>query len=156
MFTLLTRMILLFINAIFLILVYKIIICGYDFEKKGPIRRGCRKSLIGFFGCLAARIQLFVCGMYTYTTYKDVDYSYFLGPDYKKNLSTKTTSTIIANHVSWLDPIVFGRRFMPSMAPKDTLKHTPLVNTLANAIGSLYMPRGGTREEKDKILELIG
>ena len=29
------------------------------------------------------------------------------------------------------------------------------MNTIADAIGSLYMPRGGTREERDKVLDLI-
>ena len=98
---------------------------------------------------------MFLCGMYTYTTFKDVDYSYYLGPNYKEKMSSKTTSTVVSNHVSWLDAIVFGRRFMPAMAPKDTMKHVPLVNTFAIAIGSLFIPRGGTREEKDNILRLI-
>ena len=93
--------------------------------------------------------------MWTTKTDKEVDYSFYLGPDYKSTMSTKTTSTVIANHVSWLDVIVIARRFLPSMAPKDALKSVPLVNTLADAIGSLYMPRGGTREEKDKVLDLI-
>ena len=90
--------------------------------------------------------------MYTYKTYKDVDYSYYLGPDYKKKMNNKTTSTVIANHVGWLDIFVIGRRFLPSMAPKASLKNIPIVNVLSDAIGSLYIPRTGTREEKDKIL----
>jgi 1-acyl-sn-glycerol-3-phosphate acyltransferase len=93
--------------------------------------------------------------MYTHKTYKDADYTYFLGPNYKNKMSKKTTSTVIANHVSWLDGMVFGRHFMPSFAPKAGLKHVPLVNVMADAVGSLYIPRGGTREEKDGILNLI-
>lgn len=52
---------------------------------------------------MAARIQFFILGMYTTASFKDVDYTQFLGPDYKKNMNDKTTSTIVANHVSWLD-----------------------------------------------------
>lgn len=93
--------------------------------------------------------------MYTTNTKKEVDYSYYLGPDYKANMNNKTTSTIVANHVSWLDAMVFGRRFMPAMAPKIGMKHMPIVNVFAEAIGSLYIPRSGSKEDRDKILELI-
>lgn len=154
MFTLLTRIILLIVNALVLILIWKILLCGHN-TKKGPIKRGCRRSLIGFFGCLAARMTFLFVGLYTYTTFKDADYSYYLGPGYKQKMSKKTTSTIVANHVSWLDAIVFVRRLTASLAPKEELRKTPLVNVLAEALSSLYMPRGGSREVKDETLRLI-
>ena len=44
---------------------------------------------------------------------------------------------------------------MPAMAPKEAMKHTPIVNVFAEAVGSLYIPRGGTREDRDKILNSI-
>lgn len=143
-FTMLTRIILLLVNALLLIFWWKLLTCGHDTQTKGPIKKGCRTALIRFFGRLAARIQFLAVGMYTTSSFKEADYSYYLGPDYKKNMNNKTTSTIVANHVSWLDAIVFGRRFMPAMAPKISMKHMPLVNVFAEAIGSLYIPRSGS------------
>ena len=34
----------------------------------------------------------------------EIDYSYWLGPNYKQNYKpTKTPSTVVTNHVSWID-----------------------------------------------------
>ena len=85
----------------------------------------------------------------------DVDYTFYLGKDYKEKMSDKHTSTIVSNHVSWLDCIVFARMIAPAFAPAYFLKNAPVVGALAKAFGSLFMPRGGTREEKDKAIELI-
>lgn len=100
-------------------------------------------------------LMLFFSGMYSYSTKKEVDYSYYLGPDYKKTMGKKVPSTVVANHVSFLDAIIFSRRIVPSFAPMESLSRTPMVSTMCNAVGSLYMPRGGTREVKDLTLSLI-
>lgn len=37
----------------------------------------------------------------------DFDYTKYLGPDYKKNIDTKkNVSTIVANHMSWMDSFI--------------------------------------------------
>lgn len=54
-YLLLTRIIGLFVNATILIIFWKLLTIGHDTQKKGPIKKGCRTALIGFFGRLAAR-----------------------------------------------------------------------------------------------------
>lgn len=56
---------------------------GHNF-KKGPMRDGCRKRLNKriYRGCSA--FGLFTCGMTQKTVYQEIDYSYYLGKDYKK------------------------------------------------------------------------
>ena len=93
--------------------------------------------------------------MWTTHSKRDVDYSYFLGPNYKQKMNNKTTSTVIANHVSYIDIMLMIKHYLPSVAPKEQLKSTPLVSTYANSLGALYMPRGGSREAKDLALKLI-
>ena len=69
--------------ALALVLVFKILLIGYDVKKQGlPIKRGCRQRSIKFFGNLHSMLMLFFAGMYSSSTKKDVDYSYYLGPDY--------------------------------------------------------------------------
>ena len=46
-----------------------------------------------------------VCGLFTKGEEVDMDYSYWLGPDYKSKYKQgiKKTSTVVSNHVSWID-----------------------------------------------------
>ena len=152
------RGILLVLNAFLLILEFKIFMIGYDIKKQGlPIKRGCRQKLINAFGRLHSKIMLFLIGMYSYEVKRDdVDYSYYLGPDYKQRMSKSVPSTLVANHISFLDPIIFSSRLVPSFAPMESLSRTPVVSTLCNALGSLYIPRGVSQELRDRTLELIG
>jgi len=56
---------------------------------KKPLKKGCRKSLINFSFDVTGILWLIFAG--TIPFYKDVDadYTYYLGPDYKKK-STRT------------------------------------------------------------------
>jgi hypothetical protein len=86
---------------------------------------------------------------------KDADYSYYLGPDYKEKMSKCRSSTIVGNHVSWFDTPIYALKILPALAPKDSMKSSPIISMMANSLSSLWICRGGTREEKDKILEQI-
>lgn len=56
----------------------------------------------------------------------DFDYTKYLGPNYKSKYDkTKNTSTIVANHMSWLDAFVMYLCFEPSFCPMDGLRKTP-------------------------------
>ena len=157
MLLMIPRFVFIFLTVVSLVIYYKICLLGYDVKKMGlPIKKGCRHRLISFIGNLHSMLILFIVGMYSYkTTNNRVDYSYYLGPDYKNKMGKKEPSTVIANHVSFLDPIVFSRRIVPSFAAMDSLKKAPLFNILMIAIGSLFIPRGGSREIKDTTLRLI-
>lgn len=99
---------------------------------------------------------LFVSGMSTNLIYTDADYSYYLGPEYKKNMKKiKRTSTIVCNHVSWLDPVVLIKNIRPAFSPSQEFQGVPLLGTLIDAIDSIYIPRGGSEENKAKALSAI-
>jgi 1-acyl-sn-glycerol-3-phosphate acyltransferase len=109
-----------------------------------------------FFYHVCCSFYLFVCGMRTTLNYKDVDYSYYLGPDYKTHMKKiKRTSTIVSNHVSWLDPVVLIKNVRPAFAPSEEFRNVPLLGTLANVIDSIYIPRGGNAQSKAKALMAI-
>jgi len=58
-----------------------------------------------------------MAGMSTTLNNKNVDYSYYLGPDYKKKIkSYRKPSTIVANHCSWLDGFILGNYMFPALA----------------------------------------
>ena len=99
---------------------------------------------------------LFVAGMRTSVNYIDLDYSEYLGPDYKNTQKKiKRTSTIVCNHVSWLDAVVLIKNIRPAFAPSQEFSNVPLLSTLINSIDSIYIPRGGTEEKKAKALMAI-
>jgi 1-acyl-sn-glycerol-3-phosphate acyltransferase len=65
------------------------------------------------------------------------------------------TSTIVSNHVSWLDPVVLLKNLMPAFAPSSEFRGVPLLGTLMDVIDSIYIPRGGSEENKAKALQAI-
>jgi hypothetical protein len=82
---------------------FRIITIGHNFQK-GPLKEGCRKSVIGFLFWLNAKVFMFVCGVNCSHRFLDADYSAYLGKDYKDTMKPiKKVSTIICNHVSWID-----------------------------------------------------
>jgi len=120
------------------------------------MKNGCRKWTIFFMYHVCCWFYLFVCGMRTTLNYRDVDYSYYLGPDYKSKMKKiKRTSTIVSNHVSWLDPVVLIKNVRPAFAPSEEFSRVPLVGTLASVIDSIYIPRGGSPESKARALQAI-
>jgi 1-acyl-sn-glycerol-3-phosphate acyltransferase len=51
---------------------------------------------------------LFIIGMHSSRKTIEYDYSEYLGKDYLKTQKLpKRVSTIISNHITWLDPVVF-------------------------------------------------
>ena len=119
---------------------------GHDF-KKGPMKSGCRKWIIYFMYHVCCTFYLFIAGTRTSLKFVDVDYSYYLGPNYKNNVKKiKRTSTIVCNHVSWLDPVVLIKNVRPAFAPSSEFKTVPVLSTLIDCIDSIYIPRGGSEE----------
>lgn len=140
MTTLLTRLILYLINALILFTFVKLWTCCHDF-KKGPIKKGCRQSLINFQFRFAGKVFMLLTGMCWSSSDKDVDYTYYLGEGYKEKMSKKPVSTVISNHVSYFDGMVIATRVLPSMTPKASLKNKPIIGMLGWAIGVLWIPR---------------
>jgi len=150
-----TRLALLVINGAFLAAVVTILSIGHDF-KKGPLKNGCRKWVILFMYHVGSTVFLFVAGMQTSLHYQDVDYSYYLGDNYKSSMrKIKRTSTIVCNHVSWLDAVILIKNVRPAFAASAEFANVPLLTTLINTIDSIYIPRGGSDESKAKALRTI-
>lgn len=78
------RLILIFINITFLTLFVSLFSIGHNY-KKGPMNNGCRKWMIQFAYQFTCSFILIMAGMRTESKYLNIDYSYYLGPDYKKN-----------------------------------------------------------------------
>ena len=101
---------------------------------------------------ICCTFYLFICGVSTSVTrHKDVEYSKYLGANASK-LETEYASTIVCNHISWLDPIVLIKNIMPAFAPTSGLKDVPLLRTLIDCLDSIYIPRGGSEENKAQAL----
>lgn len=120
------------------------------------MKTGCRKWLIQFMFHVCCTFYLMVIGMSSWQKKIDYDYSEYLGPDYKKTQTKpKRVSTIISNHITWLDPVVFIKTMRPAFSPSAEFRHLPLVANLIDALDSIYIPRGGSEEKKAKALASI-
>jgi len=155
MFLMPTRLLLLTIDGFFLTTFVSIFTIGHNF-KKGPMKSGCRKWILYFMYHVCTSFFLFVTGINTSLKYINVDYSYYLGENYKKNMKKiKRTSTIVSNHVSWLDAVIYIKNIRPAFAPSAEFRNVPLLSTLINVIDSIYIPRGGSEEKKAIALQAI-
>ena len=63
--------------------------------------------MIGWVVKFYTWILLKLAGIRYQVKHLDIDYSRYLGPDYKNDPKKDTyTSTIVSNHVSWLDSVI--------------------------------------------------
>lgn len=91
--------------------------------------------------------------MRTSLHYDDVDYSYYLGQNYKTEMKkVKRTSTMVCNHVSWLDCIILIKSVRPAFSPSIEFRNVPLLGTFIDCLDSIYIPRGGSEENKAQAL----
>ena len=68
-----------------------------------------------------------------------VCYKKYLGPDWTP--SYENPSTIISNHVSYLDIAMLMCRYLPSWCSDDQVERMPLIGTLARRAGTMYLNR---------------
>ena len=125
-----TRFILLLSTFLTMVIIVRILCLFHNFEK-GPIT-GIRKAIIKRIMHYLSIVILIVCGLRYEKKHIDFDYSKYLGPDYKtEKRKSIHTSTIVCNHVSWLDAIILFCCFECSFAPTKGLKEVPGVGVLA-------------------------
>ena len=88
------------------------------------------------------RAFMFFIGVSTYShTRPDVDYSKWLGPDWKPKY--EGASIVVSNHCGWVE-VFFTFLFvrpMPSFIAKTGIKQVPSIGTIATAVGSMWMDR---------------
>ena len=135
---------------------HRVLTIGYDF-KKGPMKNGIRKWLINFFYTFSVNINLFLSGCNSSLKHVDADYSEYLGKGYKDSFKKiKRTSTLVCNHVSYMDATVMIKEIRPALAPSAEFKNAPLVGTLIKVLDSIFIPRGGSEEKRAAALATIG
>ena len=80
----------------------------------------------------------------------DYDYSYYLGPDYKKTQKLpKKVSTLVMNHQSWIDNLVAVTLYRPAFLIKAEIKKVPLVNECLAGLEVFYVERQATKEQRE-------
>ena len=52
-----------------------------------------------------------------------------------------------ANHVSWLDIVIYGHLFKPAFVSKAEVGNWPVVGAIARATGTLFLPRGAFKTD---------
>ena len=112
-----TRFFSLIFTACFIVILTAPVTCGHNF-RKGPMKKGCKKTLVKWIYKFFCALYVAIAGMRTSKIYQDCDYSYYLGPNYKDNYKQiARTSTIVPNHTCWLDSIIMIKYFCPAFAP---------------------------------------
>jgi hypothetical protein len=75
----------------------------------------------------------------------DFDYSEHLGKDYlKTQVLPKKVSTIVSNHMAWLDSLILIHTLYPGFAAKIETKKVPILRDLINNLQSIYISRSGS------------
>ena len=65
-------------------------------------------------------------------------------------------SAIVCNHTGWLEIYaLIASPVHPGFTPRVEMRTMPGINKLTEGLQSLYISRGGTQEERDKIVETI-
>ena len=94
--------------SIFHYLFIKAVAQGIKFNKDSPIK-GWRGSVLKYSYKFSGTLLHLNCGMSVQSEHVDVDYSEYLGPDYKTtNVLPLKISTVVSNHVSHLDFAIVG------------------------------------------------
>ena len=91
----------------------------------------------------------------------DIDYSYYLGPEYKKEPKVSSSGgripKVIAPHVTCWDAQVMSYALGGdiSYVAGGFVKNIPILGGLAHKFGCVFVPRGGSKEELGKTLESL-
>ena len=128
-------------NANFAAFGCRFILCCHDFSR-GPLKRGCRKGTLTCFIRTLGHIQLFLAGLSFRHIEKDADYTEYLGEDYQSKYKTdvKKASTIVSNHVSWLDSqSIYKAIGNVAFGAMSELENVPIVGTLAKSLDFIFI-----------------
>ena len=121
----------------------------HDFDK-GPLKRGPLKTFLGLSFSWLTWISLIFGGVIYRRVDKDCDYSEYLGPGYKQTYKKDiTTSTIVSNHITWVDGWVtlqYGA-FAPISAAEN--KRLPVIGPILNVLNGVYVERGASKDKKN-------
>lgn len=74
----------------------------------------------------------------------DVDYSPWLGPDWKPTWEKKKASMLICNHTSWIDIFFAMHEQRPSFVARAGVRDIPWVGKFASFLKAIYVDRSST------------
>jgi 1-acyl-sn-glycerol-3-phosphate acyltransferase len=77
----------------------------------------------------------------------NVDYSKYLGPDWKPDYDS--SSTFVCNHSSWADILTLVLGWNLGFVAKIETKKYPLIGQIAEITGAFFMNRTASKEEKE-------
>ena len=125
-----------------------------DKEKLSPLRW----KIVKWASMTCAKITLILGGGVwvnkQHVSTEEGNYSKWLGPDWKPEW--EGAGTIVSNHISWMDILVFLSEYCPSFISKMDVKNYYMIGHFAKAIGSFFVERTGTtKEEKMAALKKI-
>jgi len=123
----------------------------------GPKVSHTRHILIKWFAKVLGRVGLF-CGSYLWITHThdEVDYSKWLGKDYKEKMPNKRPPVIVSNHRTWSDVLVMMTMDeFPSYVASSHIRDLPLYGFLAVAFGSFFVQRGDKNSRDSTVFFLI-
>ena len=101
---------------------------------------GFRKTILGYAIRGTSRIFIF-CSSYRMNVIEcDTDYSLYLGKDYRKTQKVPAKpSTIIENHVSWLDNFLIMALYPVRFLTAALMKLVPVVGYICHAVGCVFV-----------------
>lgn len=101
-----------------------------------------------------AKLFTFTCGTTCSRSVINMDYSYYLGPNYKEGYKEiQKTSTVVCNHISWIDTMCLYQYYKLAFSLDIGFKRVPLMGKLGDLIDSIYLPRGSSQEKRDEALK---
>lgn len=87
-------------------------------------------------------------------SYKQIDYSKYLGPDWKDDRD-KIPTIVVSNHSSFVDIIVQMYMGMPSFVSKDSVRKFPIIGQCAELYGCLFLKRENKESQRSTVSQII-
>jgi 1-acyl-sn-glycerol-3-phosphate acyltransferase len=107
---------------------------------------------------VSTTLMIFVSGVSYKFKYLEADYSEYLGEDWRQELveREKPVSTIIMNHLSWIDNFFTVKYFNSCHVARKEVSHVPILGAVAYSFGSIYATRDSSVEKRDQTVTDIG
>lgn len=129
------------------------IICGVVGEILiGPKdKSGWRYETVKFLIRLSAIVNVMMAGWTRSEVINaDVDYSEYLGPDWKKEYNG--ASTLVSNHISFIDTVYAIYYYYPTIVSRESSKNIPFAGAALKAMNTVFVARAGKDAKESKRL----
>ena len=130
--------------------------------EEGKFYTGWRREAIQKTVMIGAQVNRLILGMrlkITEIKESEIDYSFYLGPNYKSTYTPPPgrVPTIICPHVSANDIPMLMKAFGGDMSfvAGDFMLNIPLYGKICQAIGCIFVPRSGSKDQLDQTLQRV-